>query len=140
MLSLSRPAIAAAGLGGALWTVKALVITANDGSFSPLEDAVFLGGLAALTTAAVLVAWSLTRRLRPPARVAATIAGTIALVAATIAIETLGKALVGGLATGDNLGLEEEGGILLAGVVWTTLAIVAARAGERRSGARAVTA
>ena len=125
--SLSRPAILAAGLGGALWTVKALVITANDGSFDPLEGVFFIGGLLALLAACVLVALSLARRQRGARRVAIAVAGPLVLVAATLVLESAGKELVAALAPGDNVGLEEEGGILTCGLAWLTLAVVAAR-------------
>jgi hypothetical protein len=140
MLSLNRPAIIAAGLGGFLWAAKGLVITLNDGSFDPLESFFFLGGLFCLLAACVLVSASLSRRLRPVARVAATIGGTFALIAATLAIEAVGVRVIGAIASGDNLGLEKEGGILLCGIAWMTLAAVGARSLERRPAARAVTA
>ena len=127
MFSLPRPALLAAGLGGLLWTVKALVITANDGSFDPLEGWFFIGGLLALLTATVLVGAHLTRRLRLAARIPATLAAALALVAATLLLESLGKTIVAAVATGDNVGLEEEGGILTCGLAWLTLALVAAR-------------
>jgi hypothetical protein len=127
MTSLPRPALIAAGLGGLLWTVKALVITANDGSFDPLEGVFFIGGLLALLAAAVLVGAHLTRRLSLAARIPATLAAALGLVAASLVLEALGKGLVAAVASGDNLGLEEEGGILACGVAWLTLAIVAAR-------------
>jgi hypothetical protein len=127
MFNLPRITIAIAGLGGLLWTVKALVITALDGSFDPLESVVFIGGLLLLTTAAVLVAAHLAgRRFRGVARAAATLAGAVGLVAATLLLESVGKAVVG-LAPGDNLGLEEEGGILVCGLAWLSLAIAAHR-------------
>ena len=79
------------------------------------------------TTAAVLVAAHVAgTRLRGVARLGATLAGAVALVGATLVLETLGKAVVG-LAPGDNLGLEEEGGILVCGLAWLTFALVAAR-------------
>jgi hypothetical protein len=125
MLNLPRVTIAIAGLGGLLWTVKALVITANDGSFDPLESVFFIGGLLLLTAAAVLVAAHVAgRRFRGPVRVAAAAGGAVALVAATLLLEPLGKAVVG-LAPGDNVGLEAEGGILVCGLAWLTLAAVA---------------
>jgi hypothetical protein len=127
MSSLPRPALLAAGLGGLLWTVKALVITANDGSFDPLENVFFIGGLLALLATAVLVAAHLTRRLRLAARVPATIAAALGLVLATLLLESLGKGVLATIATGDNLGLEEEGGILACGLAWLTLAVVAMR-------------
>jgi len=123
MLTLTRSAHTAAGLGGLLWTVKALVITARDGSFEPLEGFVFVGGLLALTTAAVLYALCLSRRFRGLARVAATVGGALGLVAATLVAEAIGLLVIGGLASGDNIGLEQEGGILLAGVAWMTIAV-----------------
>lgn len=133
MFSLPSPAILAAATGGLLWTFKVAVITARDGSFDPLESWVFIGGLLALAAAAVLVALHLTRRLRGVARVAVTIVAALGLIAATLVLESIGKALVGGLSDGGNLGLEEEGGILLAGLTW--LAVAASAAVTRLRGA-----
>lgn len=127
MLSLNRPTIAFAGLGGLLWTVKATVITLNDGSFQPLEGVFFLGGLVALLVAAALVAHALTRRLGGPVRAAATVIATIGLLAATVLLEQVGVAAVSSVASGDNVGLEEEGGILLCGIAWLALAAAATR-------------
>jgi hypothetical protein len=122
MLTLTRIASTVAGLGGLLWTVKALVITARDGSFDPLEGVAFIGGLLALVAACVLVAPLLTARLRGPLRVVATAGAALGLVAATFAVTVAGQALVAAIAPGSNLGLEEEGGILLAGVAWLIVA------------------
>lgn len=122
MLTLPSPAIVVAATGGLLWTTKVAVITAKDGSFDPLESLFFIGGLLALISAAVLVALHLTRRLRPVARVAGTIVGALGLIAATVALEGIGKPLVAGLSDAGNLGLEQEGGILLAGLTWLAVA------------------
>jgi hypothetical protein len=121
MNSLSRPTIIAAGLGGLLWTVKALVITANDGSFGTLENICFIGGLLALVAAAVLAGIDTGRSRRGLVGAAAGIATCLGLVAATLLLEQLGKGAVSALATGDNLGLEEEGGILVCGLAWMAL-------------------
>jgi hypothetical protein len=127
MFSLPRPALVAAGLGGVLWTVKALVITANDGSFDPLEGVFFIGGLLSLVAAAFLVGAHLTRRLKLVLRIPATVAAAAGLVAASLLLESLGKTVIAAVASGDNVGLEQEGGILACGVAWLALAIVAAR-------------
>ena len=140
MLSLSRSATNAAATGGVLWTVKALAITVNDGSVQPAEGVLFLGGLAALLVACALVAAHLARNLRTAARVAATAGGFVALCAITVMLEAVGNGVIGGLATGDNVGLEEEGGILLAGLAWTALAVAAARSRDRITAPRAVAA
>jgi hypothetical protein len=122
MNSLSRLTILAAGLGGLLWTVKALVITANDGSFDPLEGVFFIGGLLALLSAAMLLAADVTRRLGGVRRAGAAIAVAAAAIAATLMLEVLGKNAVAALASGDNVGLEQEGGILCCGLAWLALA------------------
>ena len=131
MTSLTRTGLLAAALGGGLWTAKALIITANDGSFDPLEGVFFLGGLAAVLTAAVLLAIALTARAGGVGRVVAAAAATVGLVAATLLVESAGKSLVAGLASGDNLGLEEEGGILLCGLAWLAVGVIGLR--RRRS-------
>jgi hypothetical protein len=122
MNSLSRITILAAGLGGLLWTVKALTITANDGSFDPLENVFFIGGLLSLLAASVLLAVDVSRGLRGIRRAGAAIAAAVAAVAATLVLEGLGKSAVSALASGSNLGLEEEGGILCCGLAWLALA------------------
>ena len=81
MTKLTRIAIATAALGGALWTVKAAIITARDGSFDPLESVFFIGGLLAVVAAAALVPLALSQGRRPLARGAAVIAGLPLLVA-----------------------------------------------------------
>lgn len=136
MLSLTRPARIAATTGGLLWTVKAVVITARDGSFDPLESVFFLGGLAGILAAAVLVGHALTRGLSGAGRVAATVAGTVALVALTVAIEQAGNSLVGGAYDGGNLGVEDESGIGLAGLFWLAVGIASAMRARRAAGSR----
>jgi hypothetical protein len=138
MNTLSRITILAAGLGGLLWTVKALVITANDGSFDPLENVFFIGGLLSLLAASVLLGVDVTRRLGGIRRVGAAIAAAVAAVAATLVLEGLGKTAVAALASGSNLGLEEEGGILCCGLAW--LALAAWSAIGRRGAAAAAAA
>ena len=118
----SRITILAAGLGGLLWTVKALTITANDGSFDPLENVFFIGGLLSLLATSVLLGLDVTRRLGGIRRAGAAIAAALAAVAATLVLEGLGKSAVAALASGNNLGLEEEGGILCCGLAWLALA------------------
>jgi hypothetical protein len=139
MLTLTRPTRIAAGIGGALWTLKALVITANDGSFDPLESVVFIGGVLALTTAAVILGFHLTRGAGRLARVPAAAGVAIGLVVATLLLESLGKYVVGGIAPGDNLGLEAEGGILCCGLVWLAIARLSA-SGRRAAPPRVVAA
>ena len=97
MNSLRRPTILAAGLGGLLWTVKALVITANDGYFDPLESFVFIAGLLSLNAAAVLLGIDVTRRLGGIRRAAAALAAAVAAVAASLLLETFGKGAVAAL-------------------------------------------
>ena len=138
MNTLRTPTLIAAGLGGLLWTVKVLVITAGDASFDPLESYVFIGGLLAILTAAVLVAIDVTRQRRGLVRVAAAAATAIGIVAGMLVLESLGKAAVAALASGDNLGLEQEGGILCCGLAW--LAFAAWSASARRSVTNAVAA
>ena len=138
MTSLRTPTLIAAGLGGLLWTVKALMITAGDASFDPLESYFFIGGLLTLLLATVLVAVDFTRQRRGLTRIAGAVALAIGLVAATLVLELLGKTAVAALAPGDNLGLEEEGGILCCGLAW--LAFAAWSASARRSVGRAVVA
>jgi hypothetical protein len=122
MLNLSRTAILAAGLGGAAWTVKALVITARDDSFGLLESILFVGGLVLLLLAAVLVARDVAGR-----RGTLAVTGlAVVLVAITFVASEQVQPLVRELASGDNLGLEQEGGILFAGVAWLLLAVAAA--------------
>lgn len=122
MNALSRITILAAGLGGLLWTVKAVVITAGDGSFDPLESVFFIGGLLLLVAASVLLGVDVSRRLSGVRRAAAAIAAAVAAVAATLVLEGLGKSAVAALASGNNVGLEQEGGILWCGLAWLTLA------------------
>jgi hypothetical protein len=138
MNTLSRITILAAGLGGLLWTVKALVITANDGSFDPLESVFFIGGLLLLLAASVLLGADVTRRLGGIRRAGAAITAAVIAVAVTLLLEGLGKSAVAGLASGSNVGLEAEGGILCCGLAW--LALAAWSTIGRRSAQGAVTA
>ena len=53
-------------------------------------------------------------------------------------IESVGKELVAAIASGSNVGLEEEGGILFCGLAWMALAGASLRA--HRPGVRPVAA
>jgi hypothetical protein len=133
MFTLIRTAQLAAGLGGLLWTAKALVIAVRDGSFEPLESAVFIGGLLGILIGAVLFAIVFARRYRGVARVAAATGAVAALVLATSLVERIGVTHVGGVAPGGNLGLEQEGGILLVGLAWLAV-VTASRRPTRATG------
>lgn len=60
--------------------------------------------------------------------------GTVALIAVTLALEAIGKGIAGGLYEGGNIGLEDESGILLAGLAWLTFAAVTALSDRRAGG------
>ena len=124
MHKLSSLTIAVAALGGALWVVKTAVITATDGSFGTLESVCFVGGLLLIVLACVLAAWDLAGR-KTPLGVAAAAGTAIGLFALTSLVLAAGQSGVAAIAPGDNLGLEEEGGVFLAGALWLALAIAA---------------
>ena len=128
MIDLTRSATIAAGLGGALWTAKVLAIIAVDGSAGVFEEVTFLGGLLAIVVATVLVAAVLARRFHGVARVALTVAGAVALFAATVLLESVGHTAVAALGDGTNQGVEEEGGILACGLAWMAVAATSLRA------------
>lgn len=110
---MSRITIAAAGLGGLCWTVKVITLVAGTDA---LEAPLFIGGLVLLVAAAVLVGRDLRWWLAPLA------------IAGTIGLEALGITVVGGLYDGGNAAIEEEGGILLAGLAWLLVSFRAAAA------------
>ena len=126
MIHLSRPALLAAGIGGLAWTVKALVITARDDSFGVLEAVLFVGGLAALVAAAVLIGWHVARGRSVVVRVLLTAATAFVLCTLSFLFSEVTQPLVREAAPGSNLGLEQEGGILLTGLAWLAIAAVAA--------------
>jgi hypothetical protein len=126
MLTLRRPAILTAGLGGLCWTVKAALLAAADREVPPVEGLLFVGGLALLLVAAGLVARDVVRA-RGVAGVLASTGLALALVLATFLVTENAQPLVRGIASGDNLGFEQEGGVFVAGLLWLALAAAAAR-------------
>lgn len=136
MLNVPNRIALLAAAAGTAWTVKALAITAADASVQPVEGVLFLGGLVAILTAAALFGVHLAGRRHVAVRVAAGLVGAAAGLVVTFAIEGLGKRLVAGAASGSNQGLEVEGGILLAGLVWLAAGLLA----RRRPGAAALPA
>lgn len=133
MHKLSRLTIAVAALGGSLWIVKSLVMTVTDDSFGTAESVCFVGGLLALGIACVLAAWDLAGD--PTALGVLRTAGVaVGLFALTSLVLALGQTGVAAIAPGDNLGLEEEGGVALAGLAWL---VVALRAGRTQASAAA---
>jgi len=131
MLKPSPPTILAAGLGGALWTVKATGLMATAGDIGIAEPIAYLAGIAALLAACVLLAVDLARPLKGVARAAATALGAVALLAATVAIEAAGNGLIGGAYTGGNVAIEDEGGILLVGLAWLAITLLLSRRSSR---------
>jgi hypothetical protein len=136
MTTLTRLTVVAAALGGTLWTAKAAIITARDAGFDPLEGVFFIGGLLTIVAAALLVPLALSHGRRLPARVAAVLAGLPLLVAASLALEGLGKGLADAYYSGGNLGVAQESGIALCGVAWLAAALaLRARAARPRAAA-----
>ena len=112
-------------------------ITALDDFFGTPESILFIGGLVLLVATAVLAARDLVDR-RGSAGVLAVAGVAAGLFAATSLVMAIGQSLVAGIAPGTNVGLEEEGGVLLAGAAWLAVAL---RAGLPRGGrVRSVTA
>jgi hypothetical protein len=79
-----------------------------------------------MLAACVLLGVDVTRRLGGIRRAGAVLVAAVAAVAASLVLEGLGKSAVTALASGSNLGLEQEGGILCCGLAWLALAIWAA--------------
>ena len=83
MSRLARTAALAALIGGVAWVIDVALIIASDGSADPLDSILFLAGLAAnLTAAVVLAAWA--ARGQRGARRALVATGAVAHVTAQV--------------------------------------------------------
>ena len=114
--------------GGALWVVKFAVITARDGSFEPLESLVFAAGLAGILVGALGLAALVTGRASGWHRlVVFPLAFALPILLSVIVSDALIKPTIGTT----NQGLDEESGILFAGLLWIAIGILLRKASIR---------
>ena len=115
-------------VGGAILVVKFAVITARDGSFEPLESLVFFAGLIGILVGALGFAALLTGRVSGWHRlVVFPLAFALPILLGVIVGDGLIRPAIGTA----NQGLDEESGILFAGLLWIAIGILLRKASNR---------
>lgn len=115
MSRLARTAALAALIGGVAWVIDVALIIASDGSADPLDSILFLAGLAAnLTAAVVLAAWA-ARGQRGARRALVATGAVVAIAGGLAAISVAGDQLARALYSGSNAG-GDEGSIVAVAV------------------------
>ena len=115
-------------VGGAIWVVKFAVITARDGSFEPLESLAFFAGFIGIVIGALGLAAFVTGRVSGWHRlVVFPLAFALPILLSVIVSDALIKPAIGTA----NQGLDEESGILFAGLLWIAIGILLRKANSR---------
>ena len=118
----------AATVGGAAWTVKSLAIIAMNDHFQPIEGVLYFLGVGGILVGALgLGAFFAARRTGAPRWLTFVVVIGVALVVTALASSFI-QSTVADSYTGDNVGIEEELGILTPGVIWLGVGLYLLRA------------
>lgn len=121
-----------ATIGGAAWTVKAgLIILMND-HFQPVEGVLYFVGVAGLVIGSLGFAAFISRRWFGIARWVGFVVVLAVALTLTGVMSSLVQTAVADLYTGQNVGIEEEMGILTPGLIWLILGLYMLKANGPR--------
>lgn len=112
-----------ATVGGGAWTVKSGLIILMNAHFQPVEGVLYFVGVAGLFIGSLGFAAFVSRRWRGSARwIGFVVVLAVALVA-TSGMSSFVQTAVADMYTGNNVGIEEEIGILIPGLIWLVLGL-----------------
>ena len=124
----------AATVGGAAWTVKSLAIIMLNDHFQPIEGVLYFLGVGGILLGALgLGAFFAARRTGAASWLTFVIVIAVAVIVTALASSYI-QETVSDSYTGNNVGIEEEMGILTPGVIWLAAGIFLFRA-TRTTGA-----
>ena len=128
---LVRIGTLAATAGGAAWTIKSLAIILMNAHFQPLEGVLYFLGVGGMLVGALGFSAFIARRWSGAARwLAFVVTAGVALVVTALASSFIQSAVADAY-TGSNVGIEEEIGILVPGVIWLAIGIFLVAATRR---------
>lgn len=108
-------------VGGGAWTLKSgLIILMND-HFQPMEGLLYFVGVAGLVIGSLGFAAFVSRRWRGAARWIGFVVVLGVVLAVTGVMSSFVQTAVADLYAGQNVGIEEEMGILTPGLTWLIL-------------------
>ena len=113
----------AALVGGIAWTVKSLVIIALNAHFQPMEGVLYFIGVGGILVGAFGLGAFLARRWSGALRWVVFAATVFIAAVVTSWISSLIQEAVANAYTGDNVGLEDEIGILVPGLIWLAVGL-----------------
>ena len=113
----------AAVVGGGAWTIKSLVIIAMNGHFQPLEGVLYFLGVGGILIGAFALAGFVAARWTGMCRWVAFVATLVMSVVVTSAASSFLQNAIADAYTGNNVGIEEEIGILTPGVIWLGIGV-----------------
>jgi len=113
----------AATVGGTAWTVKSLAIIAMNGHFQPIEGVLYFLGVGGILVGAFGLSAFIAQRISGATRWLIFVATLVVAVIVTSLASSFIQEAVADSYTGDNVGIEEEIGILTPGVIWLAIGL-----------------
>lgn len=110
-------------VGGGAWTVKSgLIILMND-HFQPVEGVLYFVGVAGLVIGSLGFAAFISRRWHGTVRWIGLVVVLVLALTVTGVMSSVVQSAVADLYPGQNVGIEEEMGILTPGLIWLSLGV-----------------
>ena len=113
----------AALIGGAAWTAKSLLIIAMNDHFQPIEGVLYFLGVGGIFVGALGLAAFFGAKASGASRWLFFLIALAAAVVVTALASSFIQETVADSYTGNNVGIEEEIGILTPGLIWLVLGI-----------------
>ncbi|HEX2240411.1 MAG TPA: hypothetical protein VHJ82_04650, partial [Actinomycetota bacterium] len=123
----------AAVVGGGAWTVKSLAIIAMNRHFQPLEGVLYFLGVGGIVVGAVGLSAFVAVRWAGAQRWVGFVVVLVAAVFITSLASSFIQTAVADAYSGDNVGIEEEMGILTPGLIWLAVGLFLLAVTRRRS-------
>lgn len=128
MEQLARIGKVAALVGGVAWTVKSLTIIALNDHFQPIEGVLYFLGVGGILIGALGLGAYVARRWTGVQRGLAFAITVVLAALVTSVVSSFIQNAVGDAYRGNNVGLEDEIGILVPGLIWLATGLFLLRA------------
>lgn len=122
----------AAAVGGAAWTLKSGLIIAMNEHFQPIEGVLYFLGVGGILVGALGLAAYVAARASGAMRWFLFLVTLVVAVIVTAIASSFIQEAVADSYTGNNVGVEEEIGILTPGVIWLAIGVFLLIATRRR--------
>jgi len=110
-------------VGGAAWTIKSLVIILMNGHFQPIEGVLYFIGVGGIVLGAIGLGAFVARRWSGAARWIGFVAVLAVAIVITAVASSFVQTAVADSYSGNNVGIEEEMGILTPGIIWLLIGL-----------------